>query len=349
MMTLPEALRDQARSCEILGSPFTARLLRLAADRLTPGTPVADRLFAWEGDISSRGHSLSLRLAGALHALVRSGRDPALAAIYAAPDGASDDALWQAVAEALAAHEGFVMDWLDSPPQTNEVRRSAVLIAGAAWLTARTGLPLALSELGASAGLNLIFDRYALTAGPICIAPPDPVLTLAPDWQGAAPPEALLRVADRRGVDLNPLDPQADRLRLMSYIWADQTDRLTRTEAALAEAARIVPRVDRGDAAGWLEDRLSTPLPGHLHLIFHTIAWQYFPQATKDRASTALGAAGARATAQAPIAHLAMEADDQTPGAGIALTLWTGGTPERIQLGRADFHGRWIDWQAPAP
>lgn len=349
MTALQDALRDQARSCESLGSPFTARMLRLAADRLAPGTPVTDRLFGWEGDITSKGHSVSLRLAGALHALVRSGRDPVLATIYASPEKADDAELWQAIEGALAAHEGFVMDWLDSPPQTNEVRRSAILIAGAAWLTARLGLPLVLSELGASAGLNLIFDRYALEAAPTRIAPPDPVMTLTPDWQGAPPPQAELRVEDRRGVDLNPLDPRADRLRLLSYIWADQADRLTRTEAALEEAAKIAPRVDRGDAAGWLEERLATPRPGCLHLVFHTIAWQYFPQATKNRANAALQAAGARASAKAPLAHLGMEADDHSPGAGIGLTLWTGGAPERIALGRADFHGRWVNWQAPAP
>ncbi|WP_102225120.1 DUF2332 domain-containing protein [Acidimangrovimonas sediminis] len=348
MMALPEALRDQAMSCDALGSPFTARLLRLAADRLRPGTPVTDRLFAWQGDITSRGHSLPLRLAGALHALVLSGQDDRLAAQYAAPG--DDGALWGAVSDALTRHEAAVQLWLDSPPQTNEVRRSAVLIAAGAWLTARLGLPLVLSELGASAGLNLIWDRYALVAGSVRIAPPDPVLELAPEWRGRPPAEAAPEIAARRGVDLNPLDPVADRLRLMAYTWADQADRLARTDLALAEAARLKPQVDRGDAAAWLADRLAEVHPGRLHLVCHTIAWQYFPQETKDRASAALARAGARATPEAPLAHLGMEADAAQPGAGVTLTLWDGATPDgtTIALGRADFHGRWVDWQPPA-
>ena len=92
---------------------------------------------------------------------------------------------------------------------------------------------------------------------------------------------------------------------------------------------------------------MASPLPGHLHLIFHTVAWQYFPAATKERGEALLAAAGARATHEAPLARLAMEADGTTPGAALTLTLWPGGRV--IALGRVDFHGRWVDWQAPTP
>lgn len=353
---LPEALRSQAAACAALGSPFTARLLRLCADRLRPGTPVTDRLFGWPGDLTARADSVPLRLAGALHALVQSGQDPALAAVYPpheAPDvptdAPTDAALWDAIEAALTEHEDFVQLWLDSPPQTNEVRRSAVLIALAGWLQDRIGLPLVLSELGASAGLNLLWDCYGLHAGGRSLGPADPVLELTPDWRGRALGTALPRVAARRGVDLNPLDPQADRLRLMSYLWADQTDRLIRTDAALAEARRLRPQVDHGDAAAWLEDRLDETHPGHLHLIFHTVAWQYFPAAVQARATAALARAGAAATPEAPIAHFGMEHDGSPEGAALTLTLWDGSAPGGVTMdfGRADFHGRWVDWQAP--
>ena len=69
-MTLSEAFRSQSRSCANLGSPFMARLFDLLADRLRPGNPVADHLLNWRGDISPTGHSLPLRLAGALHRLL---------------------------------------------------------------------------------------------------------------------------------------------------------------------------------------------------------------------------------------------------------------------------------------
>jgi hypothetical protein len=153
-------------------------------------------------------------------------------------------------------------------------------------------------------------------------------------------------VTERAGVDLNPLDPVTDRLRLLSYIWPDQTERLARTEAALDAAARLRPPVARGDAIDWLAHRLATPRPGRLHLVCHTVAWQYFPAEAQARGRALLAEAGARATPEAPLAHLGMEADGQEPGAAVNLTLWPGGHSE--PLGRADFHGRWLTWSAPA-
>jgi hypothetical protein len=344
-VSLAAAFRDQARACAGLGSPFTARLLDGLADAILPGTLLADRLLGWPGDLSGNGASLPLRLAGGLHALVRLGRDADLSAAYADPAGIDDGALRATALAAMARHQGFLLGWIESPPQTNEVRRSAVLIAAAHWLTARFGLPMMLSELGASAGLNLLWDRYALRIGADAFGPTDPTLTLSPEWTGPRPPPARPQVASRAGVDLNPLDPVADRLRLLSYIWADQTDRIARTEAALDAAARERPHVERADAIDWLAGRVATPQPGRLHLIFHTIAWQYFPAATQVRGQALLADAGRRATPEAPLARLAMEADGQAPGAGLTLQLWPEG--EVIALGRADFHGRWVHWATP--
>lgn len=334
MSLVRQAFRDQAAACAALGSPLMQRLMEGLAARLEPGDPVSDRILSWPGDPSSKAGSLPLRLAGGLHALVLSAQDPALATAYASGTDPTPAAL-----AAIRRHPAFLLDWLVSPPQTNEVRRSAPLIATAHWLTAHFGLPLILSELGASAGLNLLWDHYALTVEGRTFGPSG--LTLAPDWTGRLPPNARPRILDRRGVDLNPLDPETDRLRLLAYVWPDQHDRLHRTRTALDLAARLRPQVDRADAADWLEARLATPTPDALHLVFHTVAWQYFPPATQSRALAAIEAAGAKT----PVARLSMEADGQTPGAALTLTLWPGG--ETMRLGRADFHGRWIDWQAP--
>lgn len=344
-MSLRAAFAEQAETCAALGSPFTARLLTVIAERLAPGGAVADRLLSWPGDASYRGDSVALRLAGGLHALALRG-DPALAALYRAPEAVADAALRATVSEALGRHETFLMRWLDSPPQTNEVRRSAVLIGAARWLTARHGLPLLLSELGASGGLNLLWDRYRLEAGGQSFGPPDPVLVLGPDWTGPLPAAAEPVVAGRAGVDLNPLDPEHDRLRLLAYIWADQADRLARTEAARREALRHPGLVRRGDAADWLERRLATPRPGALHLVFHTIAWQYFPPETRDRCTALLDAAGARATASAPLARFGMEIPPGGRTTLLTLRLWPGGRV--IPMGEADPHGRWVRWAAPA-
>jgi hypothetical protein len=339
MSAVRQAFLGQVKACGNLGSPLMARLMAGLADRLQPGDPVADRVLGWQGDPSSMADAVPLRLAGGLHALVLTGADPALVTAYATPETDPTDA----ALAAIKAHPHHLLHWLTSPPQTNEVRRSAVLIAAANWLTARFGLPLVISELGASAGLNLLFDRYSLAIRGQTFGPTNPALTLTPDWIGPLPPLATPTILDRRGVDLNPLDPVTDRLRLLSYIWPDQPDRLARTRAALDLAARLRPPIDKADAADWLETRLATPTPGALHLIFHTVAWQYFPPDTQTRALAAMQAAGETS----PIAHMSMEADTQPQGAALTLTLWPSG--ESIPLGRADFHGRWVNWQAPPP
>ena len=342
MSAVRDAFRAQARACAGLGSPFMVRLMALAADRLAPGTPVADRILGWPGEAGPSGASVPLRLAGALHALVIDGTDPGLALVYP-PAEASDDALWAAVETALLRHEARLLHGLDSPPQTNEVRRSAALLAAATWIAARLPLPVVLSELGASAGLNLVFDRYALRAGGQTLGAEGSPVTLAPDWRGPVPAPRTIAVTQRAGVDLSPLDPReaSARLRLLAYLWPDQPQRRRLTEAAMA-LADTVP--DRGDAAPWLERRLAERHEGRVHMVFHTVAWQYFPAETQARCSAALEAAGARADAHAPLARIGMEADATPGSAALTVTLWPGG--ETRELARVDFHGRAVDWRA---
>lgn len=310
------------------------RLLSGLAEGIVPGSAVADRILGWQGEPGPAGDSVPLRLAGGVHALILSGADAGLARAYASGDPVA------AALSALGRHEAHLLQWLDQPPQTNEVRRSAPLCAAAHVIVARFGLPLVLSELGCSGGLNLLWDRCRLTL-PGEVRGEGPIL-LSPDWEGALPPAVPFAIADRRGVDINPLEPVQDRLRLLAYLWPDQPDRMTRTEAALAEVAHLRPVLERGDAAAWLERRLAVPLPGRVQVVFHTIAWQYFPTETQARCRASLDVAGARATEAAPLAHLAMEADGRSDGAALTLRLWPGGE-ERV-LGRACFHGRWVRW-----
>lgn len=337
------AFRDQARSCRELGSPLTAAICDLLAQELQAGQGrVADRVLNWPGDASSRGQSVPLRLCGALHALVLTGAAPELAAAYRA--GCPDR---RAILNALTRHEASILNWLDSPPQTNEVARSAVILATARFLTALYPLPIRALELGASAGLNLNFARYHL--GPRSGADEGGVV-LRPDWRGPLP-RAPIEVPEAVGVDLRPLEALRDPVRLLAYCWPDQAERLARLRAALKVAASHPPRVERGDAGNWLATRLARPRDG-LTLVFHTIAWQYFPPPTRRACEAALRDAGAVATGHAPLAHFGMEADGAGPGAGLRLRLWDGKC-RAWDLGRADFHGRWVDWNpreiSPAP
>ena len=331
------AFAHQSIACRDLDSPFMAQLCGLFARRDWPDTPVRDRIFEWAGDLSPAGDSVPLRLAGALHALHLKAR--AFEGVYP-PQKVSDDTLWNAVGDAMEAHDAFINQWIDSPPQTNEVRRSAVLIALGHALADRFPMPFSVRELGASGGLNLAWDRYGLQIGDQLFGNDD-ILTLTPEWDGPLPPKTAPKVTSQAGVDLNPLDPKDpdDALRLQAYLWPDQPERLARTQAAISAAS--VP-VTKGDAIDWLAANISQP-PETLQLIYHTVAWQYFPKAVQDRGTALIEAAGAKATNSAPLAWFGMESDGATNGAALTLRLWPGDL--RFDLGRADFHGRWINWK----
>jgi PTH1 family peptidyl-tRNA hydrolase len=343
------AFRSQGRSCAGLGSPFMGRLMPLIGARLTADTAVGARILAWRGDVGPAGQSVPLRLAGALHGLVLDGTDPGLAAAYP-PNQAGDDALWEAVVAALETHEARIMAWLDNAPQTNELRRSVALHPALWWLCARMGGARAvmLSELGASAGLNLQFDRTAITTPSGLAGAKDAEIRLRPDWRGTPlPPPAHPDVIDRAGIDRNPIDvaDPDQALRLLSYLWPDQQERLDRTRAAF----RLVDRPPkRGDAAPWLAARLRAwrardmPAPS-LHIVFNTIAWQYFPPDTQAACTAALEAAGAAATKDKALAHVALEADGRRDGAALTVRLWPHAPDPRL-LARVDFHGRWLHW-----
>jgi hypothetical protein len=338
---LREAFRTQAKACASLGSPFMARLCTTLSQALHPGTPLTDRLFDWPGNLGPSGHSLPLRLCGALHALCLGGNAD-LAALYP-PNNPSDAAFTKGIRDVIRTQSDAIDTWIDTPPQTNEVRRSATLIAAAHWLNSRFDLPFRLSELGASAGLNLHFDRYALSIGKTILGPAGSALTLTPDWTGPLPPMPPPQIAQRRGVDIHPLDmAQADdRLRLRAYLWPDQPNRLAPTNAAITLAE---PAPDKGDAITWLAPRLA-PMAGQLHLIYTTIAWQYFPAANQAQGTELIQQAGAQTTADAPLAWFQMESDGNGPGARLTMRLWPGN--HHYDMGRADFHGRWVHWTPP--
>ena len=182
-MNLGNAFQDQADSCKALGSPFMHQLLNILADHWPADSALGAKFAGFSSDIGPSGHSLPLRISGGLHALVLNGAAPELAALYP-PKKVSDAALTQIVLDTLKAHEAFLLDWTDLPPQTNEVRRSAALIAGAAVAVQHFDLPIHLSELGASGGLNLMWDHYALEVEGHWFGPAKPALTLRPKWDG---------------------------------------------------------------------------------------------------------------------------------------------------------------------
>jgi len=343
---LREIFLTQARYCEELDSPFMVRLCRLFARHLQADDATACYLIDLPKPASFWNQALPLRVAGALHALVLSDQCPELKAVYPPHhDEVSDAALWAAVSHAMRKHADFFMAFLDSVPQTNEVRRSCVLLPGFLTIARETGLPFTVSELGASAGINLCWDSFGYQLGDHAWGDPNSGVMMTPDWRGNPPPAAVpITVAERAACDMAPVDFRNAnaRLRLLSYIWADQADRFTRTENALTILAAKDYTVEKATIDDWLPQRLSRDTTGMVHVICHTITWQYLSEDSDKRSRALIATAGSKATPKAPLAWLHLEPDGKSPGAAITLTLWPDGTQR--YLGRADYHGRWIDW-----
>ncbi|WP_018184461.1 DUF2332 domain-containing protein [Kaistia granuli] len=341
--TVLKAFQAQAAACRGLGSPFTADVCDAVGARLDETSRFGRRILGWSGDPVA--DALALRAAAGFHALKRAGRSPALTAAYP-PNTIDGETLADALTAAIGEHDQFLHDWLDSPPQTNEVARSSVLLGGALILGQEIGLPIAWHEIGASIGLNLGFDRYRYELGAASWGAADSPVRIRSEWRGPAPDTAApLKILERAGCDLQPLDPRSkrDRERLLAYIWADQTERLARASAALDVAAAASWRVEKADAAAWVERRLSAPqTSGTLRVLAHTIMWQYLPGATQAAITASLDEVGRKATAATPLAWLRMEADEKPGTAGVRLTTWPGGATREIA--RADFHGRFVDW-----
>jgi hypothetical protein len=219
--------------------------------------------------------------------------------------------------------------------QTNEAARCAVLLP----VLARLPQPLALLEVGASAGLCLLPDRYGYDYGGHRLggAP-----VFACDPRGGTPvPAELPLVAWRAGLDLNPIDvgdpDQAGWLETL--VWPDQPHRLACLRAALAVARAAPPSVRRGDLLTGLPALAVEAPAGATLVVFHSAALAY----VADPASRAAFAAAVRALGavwvsnEAPGVFPAMAA---APGPRGAFLLAVDGVP----VAWTDPHGAWIDW-----
>lgn len=333
----------QAKACDALGSPFTARLCRILAHRLDESTRTGKAVLGWRGDIGA--DAVALRLCGALHGLVLTGVDAGLAAAYP-PNEAGDDEIATALAKTIRRFDDRLVAGLASAPQTNEVARSAMLLPGLLTIARESGLPLDLCEIGASAGLNMLFDRFHYRYGETEWGYPDSPVKLAPGVRGTVPPlDGPLTVRSRRGCDIAPIDigDATARLRLRSYVWADQAARLARLDAALAIAAEFPARPVEADAADFVAEALAARSDGGSFVLSHSIMWQYLPDATKTAITARMEQAGHAATRAAPVCWLRMEPlSTSDPFATLSLTQWPEG--ETRHLARCDYHGRWIEW-----
>jgi len=336
---LAALFRGQAGWCATLGSPIYADLIARAADDLEAGGPVWRAVEPYADRPFNFAHHL--RLMGATHRLALAGEAPGLAAHYPSTGGDGDSgAAWR---ELVALLEGRVVS-LDRAVQTNEVGRSAALLGGFLTVAQQTGLGLRVLELGASAGLNLRWDRFRYEAPDWAFGDPGSPVRIPADYENGRPPlPRAVWVVERAGCDAEPIDPTTEdgALTLQSFVWPEQLERLGLLRGAIEAARRTPVTVDRASAPDWLEERLGRQRGGSATVVYHSVFWGYLTDGDRARITDLMHAAGQRARPAEPLAWLRME-----PGAeqaDVTLTTWPGGE-ERV-LATAGYHGRPVRWR----
>ncbi len=337
------AFANQVAYCRTGGAPITARMVAAIAEVVLGGAPgeLARRVREWEG--APLADALPLRVAGGVHALHLAGVAPELAPIYAGED-ADDVAV---IADVMAAHEAALLPWLDGPPQTNEAGRSANFIAAMLWL-AEQGLSARFQclEIGSSAGINLMLDRYRYDLGGVVVGPDASVMDFKPEWRGAPPPSRSIAIARTKGCDVAPVDltDPEQALRLKAYIWPEHTVRFERMDAAVRAASERKPDLVEATAADFVEAELAKPQDaGTTRMLMHSIVWQYVPADQQARVTAAMEAAGAKATPERPLAWVQVEADRTVHRHKLTVRYWPGGA-EEVQLAWAHPHGADVEW-----
>lgn len=338
------AFENQVAYCRDNGAPVTALVCQALLELLDNerGGVTMERVRRWAGP--ALADALPLRIAGGLHALHLRRDEPGLAPLY---DGLRPRDATERVAAALERHDHALLPWLDGPPQTNEAGRSWGFAAAMLWLVEQ-GCPadFALFELGSSAGINLMMDRYRFELGGVAVGPEQAAMRIVPEWRGAPPPDRPFGIVSAEGCDVAPVDltDPDQALRLRAYIWPELTERFARMDAAVADAQLAPPLSAKTSAGAFVADVLARPAkPGVTRAIVHSVVWQYIPADERAAIAASIQTAGQLATADAPLAWIMLEANRDTHRHELTVRWWPGGS-EPVRLATAHPHGAWVEW-----
>lgn len=233
--------------------------------------------------------------------------------------------------------------------QTNEVRRCTFLLPAYNLVSARAGQPIALIEVGTSAGLNQNVDRYRYRyvsqAGEVGVGEGSPLLLTA-DTGSSVPDEAhtLPPIAWRTGVDLNPVDvTKPDEARwLRALVWPDQVERHRRLAAALEIAEKHPPSLVAGDAVDMLPSLVHAAPQSAAVVVQHSFVLNQFRSSARRRFFDLLDALAA----DRPIYRLGAEWLAQRKGTMLELTTH-GADPTTTTIASVHHHGEWLRWLHP--
>jgi hypothetical protein len=218
-------------------------------DRICRFVSEDDDVLALTQEAPPEAHQPNVLL-GVVHYLLLGGLDHPLAAVYAGASAADPGPLFR---DLCLGHRAELLALMETRrTQTNECGRSAVIGPALTWVARRVGAPLALVDVGTSAGLNLGCDRYLLDYGDAgTTGPPDASVRIACSVLGGNPPIAprLPEITARAGLDRSPIDLTDEREArwLLACVWPDTGDRLERTRAAIHDAQHHPPNIRRGD------------------------------------------------------------------------------------------------------
>jgi hypothetical protein len=264
-----------------------------------------------------------LRLLGGLHYLV-------LASL----------ASWDEIDDALDGQAEFLARWMtEQDVQTNEVQRSWGLVP--AFLSVSDGRPFDLLELGPSAGLNLLWDRYRYRYSSGTWG--EGTFELTGDDRVPPPAELFERhvsVGRRRGVDLNPIDVTTDHgaLLLQAFVWPDQPGRADRLRRAIDVVRADPPELLQGDYVELLPALLADRREGEQLLVFQSASTQYLDVAGLERVRSSLR----EAASDAPLVFVSTANAPEHNGYALEVEHHPQGRVTR--LGVLDFHGEWLEW-----
>jgi hypothetical protein len=244
-------------------------------------------------------------------------------------------------------HLDDIENGLATQVQTNEVGRSVAHLVLSHWITTLGVEEFNFLEIGASAGLNLNFDRFYGCFGQLRMGDPSSSLRFMGDWFSNAPdvPRIAATAISKRGCDISPIDvtQPGDESRLLSFVWPDQRLRLERLRSAIAIAKTHRPTVDQASADEWIALQLSRPRD-QATLIFHSIVWQYLGTETQNKLKQAIYNAGETATAENPIVWARMEPAGAVADIQVDVFDGSSAEPRHFRLAEIGYHGQNMNW-----
>ncbi len=340
---IENGLNQQADHCAHNNAPGTAAICRAMVALAKGDTQCGRKIANWPRGIID--DAVPLRLAGGIHDLFRRGAEPELGAVYRGEiqDQIAVDAL---LAEIVLRHDADLLGWFDSAPQTNEAGRSSSFVAALHWLSSRAIPNFELLEIGSSAGMNLLIDRWHYDLDGVISGPGDAPVTIRPEWRGPPPPDTAFTIDSVRGCDLNPIDVRDDNAadRLRAYVWPEMPVRFARMDAGIKMVRQYGVDLVKSDAADWVEAQLALPQTmGVTRILMHSIVWQYLPDDVQGRITAAMEQAAKSATPERPLAWIALETDRATMQHELRVRYWPNGGAA-VQLGEAHAHGVWVEW-----